>query len=257
MLCHTTQCANQKSKEYSPMDLGHRESCHPPNHLKTDGDATAAGEASFRTFPIGIYNNGFIKPEDIEAFDDEWVFVACPESTFKCPHCMNHVYHIGCLVVSVCGVLSTTRDTPRSSIGIFFGRQNKKNLAVELDGDKHTAQTAELKACLEALTRVFVLNTNWQIDPPKNNEMTYPLHTLVIKTDSDYVVKGMTEWLPKWKENGWKKTSGHAIANAELWRIIDALLKQLEYDMKVQFWYVPRDKNQIAFNMAKEVLGET
>jgi ribonuclease HI len=87
--------------------------------------------------------------------------------------------------------------------------------------------------------------------------MTYPLHTLVIKTDSDYVVKGMTEWLPKWKENGWKKTSGHAIANAELWRIIDALLKQLEYDMEVQFWYVPRDKNQIAFNMAKEVLGET
>lgn len=237
------------------MDLGHRESCHRPDHLNPDKDAPAAKEGPFRTFPIGIYNTGFVKPDDIEAYDGRWVFTACPGSTSKCPHCMNHVYHIGCLVVSVCGVVSNTSDNPRSSIGIFFGRGNKKNLAVELDGDKHTAQTAELKACLEALTRAFVLNTNWQIEPPKN-EPCHPLHTLVIKTDSDYVVKGVTEWLPKWKENGLKKSSGHPIANAELWRIIDAMLKQLEYDVKVQFWYVTRDKNQIAFTMAKEVLGE-
>jgi ribonuclease HI len=151
--------------------------------------------------------------------------------------------------------VSTIGDKPRSSIGIFFGYQNKKNLAIELDGDKHTAQTAELKACLEALTRAFVLNTNWQIEPPKN-EPCYPLNTLVVKCNSEYVIKGVTEWLPKWKENNWKKTSGQPVANAELWRIIDAMLKQLEYDVKVQFWLVTRPKNQVAFTMAKEALGE-
>lgn len=168
---------------------------------------------------------------------------------------MNHVYHIGCLVVSICGALSTTSSKPRSSIGVFFGRSNKKNLAAELDGEKHTAQTAELKACLEALTRAFVLHTNWQIEPPKN-EACHPLDTLVVKSDSEYVVKGATEWLPKWKENGWKKSSGQSVANAELWKIIDAMLKQLEYDIKVQFWYVTREMNQIAAAMAKQVLGE-
>ncbi|KAF3398518.1 Ribonuclease H1 [Penicillium rolfsii] len=224
--------------------------------MKTGNNSPDFEEAAFRTFPLNLYNNGSINLGDIEAYDGRWVYLACPESTAKCPHCRNHVYHIGCLVVGVCGVVSTSSNTPRSAIGIFFGRENKQNLAVELDGDKHTTQTAELKACLEALTRTFVQNTRWQIDPPKN-EPCYPLHTLVIKTDSDYLVKGVTEWLPKWKENGWKKTSGHAIANAELWRIIDAILKQLEYDAKVQFWYVPREHNQIATAMAKNVLGET
>lgn len=169
---------------------------------------------------------------------------------------MNHVYHIGCLVVSICGALSTTGTKPRSSIGIFFGRQNKKNLFAELDGEKHTAQTAELKACLEALTRAFVLHTQWQMEPPKN-EACHPLHTLVIKSDSEYVVKGATEWLPKWKANGWKKSSGQAVANADLWRIIDSMLKQLEYDIKVQFWLVPRDMNRVVSAMAKQALGET
>jgi ribonuclease HI len=247
------ETAKQKVQEYPYIeDPGHRESSHAPGHSEDD---QLANEGPVRTFPVDHYNPGLIKHEDIEAFDGRWVFVACPQSTGKCPHCKNHVYHTGCLVVSICGALSTSDTKPRSSIGVFFGRQNKKNLSIELDGEKHTAQTAELKACLEGLTRTFVLHTNWQIEPPKN-EACHPLHTLVVKSDSEYVVKGATEWLPKWKENGWKKSSGQPVANAELWRIIDAILKQLEYDIKVQFWLVPREMNQIATGMAKAALGD-
>ena len=163
-------------------------------------------------------------------------------------------------MVSIGGALSTSSSTdhnpPRSSIGVFFGRENKRNLAVELDGDKHTIQTAELKACLEALTRTFVMHTKWQIDPPTTYEPCYPLHTVVFKSDSEYVVKGVTEWLPKWKENQWKKSSGQPVANVELWRVIDAVLKQLEYDVNVQFWLVSREMNLIASSMAKRVIGE-
>lgn len=79
---------------------------------------------------------------------------------------------------------------------------------------------------------------------------------MVFKSDSEYVVKGVTEWLPKWKENQWKKSSGQPVANAELWRVIDAVLKQLEYDMNVQFWLVSREMNLIASSMAKRVIGE-
>lgn len=46
-------------------------------------------------------------------------------------------------------------------------------------------------------------------------------------TDSVYVGKGMSEWLPKWKANGWKRKERNKlvpIANEELWRKLDALL---------------------------------
>jgi ribonuclease HI len=46
-------------------------------------------------------------------------------------------------------------------------------------------------------------------------------------TDSVYVGKGISEWLPKWKANGWRRREGKrwaSIANEELWRELDLLL---------------------------------
>jgi ribonuclease HI len=35
--------------------------------------------------------------------------------------------------------------------------------------------------------------------------------------DSEYVLKGMTAWMPAWKERGWRTTKGKPVLNAELW----------------------------------------
>jgi ribonuclease HI len=46
-------------------------------------------------------------------------------------------------------------------------------------------------------------------------------------TDSVYVGKGISEWLPKWKTNGWRRKERNKlvpIANEELWRKLDGLL---------------------------------
>jgi ribonuclease HI len=48
-------------------------------------------------------------------------------------------------------------------------------------------------------------------------------------TDSVYVGKGISEWLPKWKRNGWRRKDGKKlvpIANEELWRKLDELLRR-------------------------------
>jgi ribonuclease HI len=48
-----------------------------------------------------------------------------------------------------------------------------------------------------------------------------------ILTDSVYVGKGISEWLPKWKANGWRRKDGKKlvpIANEALWRELDMLL---------------------------------
>jgi ribonuclease HI len=41
-------------------------------------------------------------------------------------------------------------------------------------------------------------------------------------TDSEYVRKGITQWIQNWKANGWKRKGGE-IKNSDLWRRLDAL----------------------------------
>jgi ribonuclease HI len=46
-------------------------------------------------------------------------------------------------------------------------------------------------------------------------------------TDSQYVAKGISEWLPNWKQRGWqRKEKGQLkpVANVDLWQRIDSLL---------------------------------
>ncbi|GAG16757.1 unnamed protein product, partial [marine sediment metagenome] len=54
--------------------------------------------------------------------------------------------------------------------------------------------------------------------------------TLVeLVTDSIYVGRGMSEWMAKWKANGWRRgTKGKTapVKNEDLWRQLDALIGQ-------------------------------
>ncbi len=44
-----------------------------------------------------------------------------------------------------------------------------------------------------------------------------------LHTDSQYVRKGITEWLANWKRNGWKTASKQPVKNEDLWRQLDEL----------------------------------
>ncbi|HYF20997.1 MAG TPA: ribonuclease HI [Ramlibacter sp.] len=44
--------------------------------------------------------------------------------------------------------------------------------------------------------------------------------------DSQYVLKGMTEWLPGWKAKGWRTAGKTPVKNAELWQRLDALVQE-------------------------------
>jgi ribonuclease HI len=43
-------------------------------------------------------------------------------------------------------------------------------------------------------------------------------------TDSTYVRNGITQWLPKWKRNGWRTSAREPVKNADLWRRLDAAI---------------------------------
>ena len=42
--------------------------------------------------------------------------------------------------------------------------------------------------------------------------------------DSEYVRKGITEWIHGWKAKGWKTAAKQPVKNAELWQRLDALV---------------------------------
>jgi ribonuclease HI len=44
---------------------------------------------------------------------------------------------------------------------------------------------------------------------------------VALTTDSTYVMKGITEWLPNWKRRNWKTASKKPVANADLWRLLE------------------------------------
>jgi len=44
---------------------------------------------------------------------------------------------------------------------------------------------------------------------------------IILTTDSQYVRKGITEWLAGWKRNGWKTAAKKPVKNADLWQRLD------------------------------------
>lgn len=76
-------------------------------------------------------------------------------------------------------------------------------------------------------------------------------------TDSRYLQRGVTEWLPRWKAQGWKRRVGkrwEPVANADLWQELDSLLGR----HKVRFHWLEshsgHPENARANQLAREAM---
>jgi ribonuclease HI len=51
-------------------------------------------------------------------------------------------------------------------------------------------------------------------------------------SDSQYVLKGLSEWMPQWKKRNWRKADRRPVLNAELWQRLDEMIHRhrLEFD---------------------------
>src|SRR5690606_32516555 len=65
--------------------------------------------------------------------------------------------------------------------------------------------------------------------------------------DSNYVVRGVNEWLSDWLKRGWKNARGEQVANLDLWRQLQALLEQ----HTVMLTWIPRGQNAQADELAQ------
>jgi ribonuclease HI len=49
---------------------------------------------------------------------------------------------------------------------------------------------------------------------------------VTVLTDSEYVRRGISEFLPRWKNNGWRNASGKVVVNQDLWEELEALVER-------------------------------
>ncbi|WP_119165198.1 ribonuclease HI [Algihabitans albus] len=67
---------------------------------------------------------------------------------------------------------------------------------------------------------------------------------VVLTTDSQYVMKGITEWLPGWKRRGWKTAAKKPVKNQDLWERLDAALQRHRVEWKWVKGHSGHDENE-------------
>ncbi|MEL6138408.1 MAG: ribonuclease HI [Cyanobacteria bacterium J06628_6] len=57
---------------------------------------------------------------------------------------------------------------------------------------------------------------------------------VTLHTDSEYLKKGITQWISGWKRKGWKNSAGKPVLNKDLWLQLDTLIQQLKQQKNLQ-----------------------
>lgn len=79
---------------------------------------------------------------------------------------------------------------------------------------------------------------------------------VVLWTDSEYVKKGMTEWLPGWKARGWKTAARQPVKNADLWLLLETEAARHQVDWRWIKGHAGHEGNEIADQLANEAIDE-
>ena len=103
-------------------------------------------------------------------------------------------------------------------IGVFFGDNDERNIHKEVYRKGVTNNQCELLAIYEAIVAV------------KRTEDISRIH-VEFCSDSEYSIKVITKWAPKWRKDGWKKKGGD-IKNLNLIKHILTEIKLMRYNFK-------------------------
>ncbi|MBV1789169.1 ribonuclease HI [Marinobacterium sp. D7] len=106
-------------------------------------------------------------------------------------------------------------------------------------GEPHTTNNRmEMTAAIEALAA---------LNQPCKVRLT---------TDSEYLRKGITEWLAGWKRKGWKTASRQPVKNADLWQMLDQLVSKHEISWEWVKGHSGHPENERADQLANRGVEE-
>ena len=130
------------------------------------------------------------------------------------------------------------KEGARAGIGVSYGKNDPRNISTSLQGKHQTNQRAELTAIILALEGIvnkpgrFACVSVWnttKINKTPASAATRKKQVIIIKSDSEYCVKGLNKRLKKWKDNGWLNSKNEPVANRDLWRQVDKLNSRIAH----------------------------
>jgi ribonuclease HI len=77
-----------------------------------------------------------------------------------------------------------------------------------------------------------------------------------LHTDSQYVMKGITQWIHGWKKNGWRTADKKPVKNAELWQRLDEARRVHEIDWRWVKGHAGHPENERADELARMGMSE-
>jgi ribonuclease HI len=91
-----------------------------------------------------------------------------------------------------------------------------------------TSNRMELTAAIECIKYI-----KCNISPTERSN-------ILLHSDSEYLVKGITQWVNGWRSNGWRTSAKGSVLNKDLW---ECLVSEVEYlSPSVPVWtHVPRN----------------
>ena len=75
-------------------------------------------------------------------------------------------------------------------------------------------------------------------------------------TDSQYVMKGVNEWMANWKRRNWKTASRKPVQNRDLWQRLDAALERHRVEWQWVRGHTGHDGNERADELANRAIDE-
>jgi ribonuclease HI len=75
---------------------------------------------------------------------------------------------------------------------------------------------------------------------------------VIITTDSQYLMKGITEWLKNWKKRGWLTSEKKPVKNVDLWKRLDEAASHHEVEWQWVRGHNNHHENEIADTLARK-----
>ena len=79
---------------------------------------------------------------------------------------------------------------------------------------------------------------------------------VVLTTDSEYVRKGITEWMANWKKRGWKTASKQPVKHKDLWQRLDKAATQHQVEWHWVRGHTGHPENERADQLANKGIDE-
>ncbi|MFN7662679.1 MAG: ribonuclease HI [Alphaproteobacteria bacterium] len=87
-------------------------------------------------------------------------------------------------------------------------------------------------------------------------EAVQKLIPILLYTDSQYVKKGMEEWLQGWKKNGWKNAQKKEVKNQDLWEQLDSLAQCHQITWKWVRGHAGHTENERVDQLARAAISQ-